>query len=711
MSPNLSFLPGSSAPLPNSQLQWLEVVGLAIVYFLLARIGQYLAIPPGNVTPVWLPSGVIFFALLWRGYYLWPGVFLGAFIGNVWAYIDLSSTEVTLRALMSGMFNGIGDCFCALVGAIAVRRELKKRIGYLSTRLVIAFLGAAVFLGPLLSAVFGVGGLWVASFIETSMALTTLITWFTGDAVGVLIIGSLLFAWWIPGDTLLVITKPSRLEYISFSLLLIFMLVLALSMIFQDLTFETGLPLMSLLPLMGWSVLRLGKRWSFSVAALIASTSIIVFVYISDVADLMPEMGNSQLLVMQSFVTVLMITTMLISAITYQWADTYLVMKRERNRAEEASRFKSNFLASISHELRTPMNGVIGFIDLLRGTDLSGVQASYVRGVEQSSRHMMTLIEELLDLAKAESGEVDIVLERYSPKDLVEGVINLFRPQSDNAGLDLSSDIATDVPACLYGDEQRIRQVLMNFVSNAIKFTTQGEVWVQIYKVSGDKVRFSVRDSGIGIAESDQQVIFQPFAQAAHNEEHHGGTGLGLHICKRLIESMGGEIGVESSSERGSIFWFDLPLHIGDEDSELDILPQQSKPIFAALNLHVLVADDNTVNMTVVTTMLKKLGCGFVCAENGQQVIDLARQEKFDAILLDCMMPEVDGYQAAENLTRQPNINSNTPIIALTANAIDDNRERCLRSGMVDFLSKPITMHSLNQVLVRTVIKNQGANQ
>jgi signal transduction histidine kinase/CheY-like chemotaxis protein len=711
MSPNLSFLPGSSAPLQSSQLQWLEVVGLAIVYFLLARIGQYLAIPPGNVTPVWLPSGVIFFALLWRGYYLWPGVFLGAFIGNVWAYIDLSSAEVTLRALMSGMFNGIGDCFCALVGAIAVRRELKKRTGYLSTRLVIAFLGAAVFLGPLLSAVFGVGGLWVASFIETSMALTTLITWFTGDAVGVLIIGSLLFAWWIPGDTLLVITKPSRLEYISFSLLLIFMLVLALSMIFQDLTFETGLPLMSLLPLMGWSVLRLGKRWSFSVAALIASTSIIVFVYISDVADLMPEMGNSQLLVMQSFVTVLMITTMLISAITYQWADTYLVMKRERNRAEEASRFKSNFLASISHELRTPMNGVIGFIDLLRGTDLSGVQASYVRGVEQSSRHMMTLIEELLDLAKAESGEIDIVLERYSPKDLVEGVINLFRPQSDNAGLDLSSDIATDVPACLYGDEQRIRQVLMNFVSNAIKFTTQGEVWVQIYKVSGDKVRFSVRDSGIGIAESDQQVIFQPFAQAAHNEEHHGGTGLGLHICKRLIESMGGEIGVESSSERGSIFWFDLPLHIGDEDSELDTLSQQSKPIFAALNLHVLVADDNTVNMTVVTTMLKKLGCGFVCAENGQQVIDLAKQEKFDAILLDCMMPEVDGYQAAENLTRQPNINSNTPIIAFTANAIDDNRERCLRSGMVDFLSKPITMHSLNEVLVRTVIKNQGANQ
>lgn len=711
MSPNLSFLPGSSDPLPRNVRHWLEILCLGICYFLLARIGQLLAIPPGNVTPVWLPSGIIFFALLWRGYYLWPGVFIGAFVGNIWAYIDFSSIDVTLRALMSGSFNGLGDCLCALLGAIAVRRQLKKRSGYLSTRIVVAFLVAAVFAGPLISALFGVSGLWLAGFVESAMVPTILITWFTGDAVGVLIIGSLLFAWWIPGDTLLTITRPARFEYLSFSVLFIFMLILSLTMVFQDMAFETGLPLMSLLPLMGWSVLRLGKRWSFSVSALIATTSIIVFVYIKDASQVMPEAGNSQLLIMQSFVAVLMITTMLLSAITYQWADTYLVMRRERNRAEEASRFKSNFLASISHELRTPMNGVVGFMDLLRGTELSAVQSSYVRGVEQSSRHMMTLIEELLDLAKAESDEIDIKLARFSPRDLSNELIGLFKPQSDQAGLTLSADIAKDVPECLYGDDKRIRQVLMNFLSNAVKFTTKGEVWLQVYKVGADRVRFSVRDSGIGIAESDQHVIFQPFSQASHNETKHGGTGLGLHICQRLVESMKGEIGVESSQERGSIFWFDLPLHIGDPNQDDDLQGDEHSHATPDLNLHVLIADDNTVNIKVVSTMLSRLGCSFVCVENGRQVIDLAEQEKFDVILLDCMMPEIDGYQAAEHLTRQPNINSHTPIIALTANAIEDNRERCLRSGMRDFLTKPVTLQSLYPVLARNTDADVDASQ
>jgi len=700
MTPDLSYLPGSSRPWPNSLQRWAEVLLLAVCYFVLARIGQVLAIPPGNVTPVWLPSGIIFFALLWRGYYLWPGIFLGAFIGNVWAYIDFSDLDIVQRSLISGTCNGIGDVICGLFGAVMVRRQMMKTVGYLSTRLAIAFLLAAALIGPLTSAVFGVGGLLWAGFIDAASAKMTLITWFTGDAVGVLVFASLLMAWWIPKDLLLVITRPAKAEFVGFGILFCLMLTISLVFAFRNYTFETGLPLMALLPMMGWSVLRLGVRWSFSMAAIVATASILVFFYLKEFTQLLQGDSNYQLLVMQSFVAVLMIATMLLSAITYQWADTFMAMKREKSRAENASRFKSNFLASISHELRTPMNGVIGFIDLLNGTNLTAVQGSYVRGVEQSSRHMMALIEELLDLSKAESGEVDIVKGRYSPRRLAEDLIRMFKPQADKVALPVNEDVAKEVPEWLYGDEKRIRQILLNFLSNALKFTTSGEIRLQIYTVKNNRIRFSVKDSGIGISELDQQMVFEPFRQAQHNQDYHGGTGLGLHICKRLVESMEGEIGVVSKSDSGSIFWFDLPLLVATEETGEGQQAQAGEE-FKALDLHVLVADDNQVNLKVVTTMLKRLECSFVCAENGNQVLEIAKENKFDVILLDCMMPEMDGYQAAEFLSREPNINSHTPLVALTANVIEDNKEKCLRAGMTDFLSKPITLKSLYAALIR----------
>jgi len=688
---------GSKNLLPESSREWLEALLLALVYVVLARAGQTLAIAPGNITPVWLPSGVIFAALLLRGYYLWPGIFFGAAIGNAWAYFDPNLLDVAIRSLCSATLNGVGDVACAWVGAHAVRKQLERGEPYMNVVTCVYFVVYAVLIGPFISAAFGVGGLLAFDFLSVDQFAVALLTWLTGDAVGVLIVGSLLLVWKIPRDNVLEISNPNRSEYLMFLLSCLALLIVSLLFIFGSGVFSSGFPLMFLLPILSWSILRLGSRWTFATTSLIAAAAIVSFAVHYSGSD---EVAiNTGLVLLQSFIAVLVITVMLISSVSYQWADAYQRMEDARSSAEQSSRFKSNFLSSVSHELRTPMNGVVGFTDLLHNTDLVEVQVGYVDGIEKSARHMMTLIDELLDLAKAESGEIKLNKINFSPASLLDETAELFEHQLHQNTIRLHVQVDQGLPDWLIADTKLIKQILLNFISNAFKFTNAGKITLTVEKEYENWLRFSVTDTGIGISELEQQHIFEPFAQASHNQMIHGGTGLGLYICSRLARSMNGNVGVESIPGQGSTFWFQIPLIEGTaiEESAQKLTLDQFQP----LDLFVLVVEDNPVNSRVVCKMLDRFGCQYLLADNGEVALELAARQHFDIILMDCMMPVMDGCQASRIIRKESELNQRTPIIALTANAMRENRDRCVEYGMNDFLTKPINAKQLYLVLSR----------
>ncbi|MBW4517927.1 MAG: MASE1 domain-containing protein [Timaviella obliquedivisa GSE-PSE-MK23-08B] len=725
----------NSKVFPNSFKKILLILSIALIYYGTAKLGQYLAIPPGFITPVYPPSGIALAAILLMGYRVWWGIWLGALVAATWAL--WANTGILPMSIVSGLGLATGSVLQAVVGAFLIKRFIGSHHIFTNAPNVTKFTGIEL-LSCMVSPTVGSTTLYLCGFIDGKNYLISWVTFWLGDAIGVLVVAPLLLFWiehWLSKHrgkavkpTISAMQHSSRrslqsiLEVVgwAFSLLGVGMVA-----------FGFGYPVEYLLiPLLVWSAFRAKPRFTAMAIALVSTLAIVGA--IRGTSSFNRSTLNETLLLLQAFIGTVTVTTLILSAVIiereqvkarieqvneeleFKVEERTAALNQSKEAAEVASHAKSEFLANMSHELRTPLNGILGYAQILsRSQSLGKKERKGVDIIYQCGSHLLTLINDILDISKIEAGRLELDPHTVHLPALLQGIAEIVGIRAEQKGIDFVYLPDANLPEGIEVDEKRLRQVLINLLGNAVKFTDQGTVTFRVERLdqiplndldhstesSTVTLRCQVSDTGIGMSPEALEKIFQPFEQVSDSKRNSEGTGLGLAISQTIAQLMGSQIQVQSQIGVGSTFFCDIELPIATEWQQTPTNATGEYLIgYQGERKSILIADDKWENRSVIVSLLEPLGFTVVEAEDGQDGLTKAIQIKPNLIITDIMMPIMDGYEFLQQI-RQSEILQTLPVIVSSASVSNMDQQQSLDAGGNDFLTKPVQADDLFQML------------
>jgi signal transduction histidine kinase/CheY-like chemotaxis protein len=701
---------------------WIEILIIAIAYatvsWLVIKIMPSDPVPLAS--PVWPGSGIVVGLLLAWGRSRWLGVFSGIFCINL--------INSGLSALLPALGASIGSTIGALIIVSLILRFTGTNYPFDQVRHVVKFSLCSIFSGTIFQTMTGTISYALLSPNAGNAVLKFSWPWWIGDSVGILLFASLILAWLRWGKE----PKSKSWQHWEIVTALASLIIVAFLAFYQRHSVEY-----LLLPPLLWSAFRFGAKLTTLLVMLVSITASLATAYKLGVFYKAILEGDS-LLLLQLFMGVIAITTMLVLASVSENERANLRLKRanidleqrviERThelqkseakalelaaKAESANQAKSAFIANMSHELRSPLNAVIGFSQLMmRTTNLPIEQYENASVIYRSGDYLLTLINNILDLSKIEAGRTTLNVHNFDLYNLLDDVEDMLQLRATNAGLNLIFERANDVPRYICTDELKLRQILINLLGNAIKFTEVGTIILTLDNVIPDIntsdnnciLYFSVRDTGVGIAPEDLSDLFSSFTQAQAGKEKQEGTGLGLAISRKFVQVMGGDIAVMSEVGKGTTFQFQIQAQLGKEsihdatEKRRVVMLAPDQPTY-----RILVVDDKPINCQLLLKLLRPIGFEVQEASNGQEAIAIWDQWEPHLIWMDMRMPVMDGYEATKYIKSTTKGNA-TAVIALTASVLEEEKAIMLSAGCNDFIRKPFS----EQMIFDTLTKHLG---
>ncbi len=721
----ISYLTGLRHQRSAIASKGLAILCLAFAYYGLAELSRNLASTPQNVTPIWPPDGLASAAVLLCGYWVLPGVFLGSLISNVYAFLDFSSWGSLSLSSLGVLTIATGTMMGTCLGVFSLKRLSQNNYPFSHVRGVFLFVMLTGALGPSVNAFFGATALSFSHKIDWAAWGPVWLVWWISNVTGILILMPLIVSW----EQLFKLRRFRLLKSIRYLKVLEGLYLLGLLSAISTLAFKYGQPIeYMLIPLLLWATFRFGQA-GVTLGNFIVS-AVAVIATVRGIGSFASSDLNESLGLLQSFIAVIVLTTLMLGAVLaertkaesnlnsalQELAQTNEQLEQRveartkdlelsKAAADQANQAKSDFLANMSHELRTPLNGILGYAQILGRTQtLSDKDRSGVNVIYQCGSHLLTLINDILDLSKIEARKLDLATTALHLPSLLQSVVEMCKIKAEQKGIEFVYQPSSRLPEGVEADEKRLRQVLINLLGNAVKFTERGAVTLRVDVLSLDEKRtsllFQIVDTGVGIAEADRGKLFQVFEQVGDQKKQAEGTGLGLAISQRIVQLMGGRIQLKSQMGMGSEFFFtvELPLAENWAEQQGGIAEGDRITGYEGDRRQILVVDDRWENRAVVQNLLAPLSFTIIEAENGQEGLTQLRKTKPDLVITDLAMPVMDGFEFL-NCVRSAEDLKSARILVSSASVSQLDQQMALDAGGDDFLVKPVDARSLFQLI------------